>query len=495
MKSISLTFLIGLLVGLSGCTSETGKQDDMIETTSKPAFALEKHRPQFHFSPQEKWMNDPNGMVFYDGEYHLFYQYYPKNTVWGPMHWGHTVSTDLVHWEHLPIALAPDELGYIFSGSAVIDWNNTTGFQTGEHPPMIAIFTHHLAEGEKAGRDDYQVQSIAYSLDKGRSWTKYEGNPVIPNPGLKDFRDPKVFWHDASNAWVMIFAAGNRVRLYRSADLKSWELASEFGADQGSHAGVWECPDLFPLQDEDGKTHWVMIVSLGSGAPNGGSGTMYFIGDFDGHQFTNANPADKVMWIDYGADNYAGVSWADIPAEDGRRIFLGWMSNWAYALLVPTENWRSAMTVARSLHLEKVDEDLIVVSRPVKEMQKIYGPETSFSQIGVGDKWALEQTIPAAGARLRAKLSASDENTRWWIRLQNQKGQYVDIGADGSTASFFVDRQHAGDHAFSDKFANKVHTAPYAATASSQVELLIDVSSVEIFIDGGRLVMTELFFP
>ena len=308
-------------------------------TDSTSTYYTEEHRPQFHFTPEEKWMNDPNGMVYYDGEYHLFYQYYPEDIVWGPMHWGHAVSKDMVHWEHLPIALFPDSLGYIFSGSAVIDWNNTSGLgdpdSYPETPPMIAIFTHHNMAGEKAGKIDYQYQSIAYSNDKGRTWTMYSGNPVVPNPGIKDFRDPKVIWHEASQQWVMVFAAYDKVRIYISPNLKDWTFTSEFGIPGDER--LWECPDLFPMKvEETGETKWVLITSIQKDAPNGGTATGYFIGDFDGKTFTG--DYKKQYWLDYGTDNYALVTWSDIPEEDGRRLAIGWMSNWQYAQEVPTEN-------------------------------------------------------------------------------------------------------------------------------------------------------------
>ena len=252
---------------------QSGKSQQVMQ---EPSYH-EQHRPQMHFSPPGQWMNDPNGMVYFEGEYHLFYQHYPDSNVWGPMHWGHAVSTNLVNWENLPIALYPDELGYIFSGSAVIDWNNTSGFGKDNHPPMIAIFTHHNMDQEKAGGDRYQVQSIAYSLDKGRTWTKFADNPVISNPGIKDFRDPKVIWHEESARWIMVFAVKDRVHFYTSTNLKEWSFASEFGASDGNHGGVWECPDLFPLKTSEGETKWILLQSINPGGPNGGSATQYFV--------------------------------------------------------------------------------------------------------------------------------------------------------------------------------------------------------------------------
>ncbi len=362
-------FLLSLLIALpfffSSCT--TRKTDT--SGTGEIRYT-EQHRPQFHFSPDSMWMNDPNGMVFYEGEYHLFYQHNPEQNIWGPMHWGHAISTDLVHWEHLPIALYPDKLGTIFSGSAVIDWNNTSGLGNGHEPPMVAIFTHHNHKLEKEGSMQFQNQSIAYSLDKGRSWTKYPGNPVLENPGIRDFRDPKVSWYEEDEKWLMVFAAQDRILFYSSPDLIHWESESEFLMEKAPNEGVWECPDFFPLSSEK-EEKWVLIVSIGSGGPNGGSGTKYYVGEFDGHTFSCENPSDPTRWIDFGKDNYAGVTWSDIPERDGRRIFMGWMSNWQYANMVPTKRWRNAMTLPRELKLGQDENGYMVTSVPVVETERL----------------------------------------------------------------------------------------------------------------------------
>jgi fructan beta-fructosidase len=257
----------------------------------------EKHRPQYHFSPKNNWMNDPNGMVYHDGEFHLFYQHYPDSPVWGPMHWGHAVSTDLLHWRHLPIALFPDSLGYIFSGSAVVDNENKSGLGTGETSAIIAIFTYHNSKLQKKGINSYQSQGIAYSIDKGRTWIKHSKNPVLENPGINDFRDPKVFWHNFTEKWIMVLAVNDRVHLYSSPNLLDWDFESEFGDKAGTHDGVWECPDLFQLQvGESDEMSWCMLVSINQGGPNGGSATQYFTGKFDGHKFTP--DTTDVRWVD-----------------------------------------------------------------------------------------------------------------------------------------------------------------------------------------------------
>ncbi len=335
MPNRASIMLVSFLIMVTACVSDKNKkQHTEPEITKNTLSFKELYRPQFHFTPQEKWMNDPNGLVYHNGIYHLFYQYYPEDIVWGPMHWGHATSKDMMHWKHKNIALYPDDLGYIFSGSAIIDKNNSSGFGSVDNPPMIAIYTYHEPKGEKAGRTNFQTQGIAYSIDNGESWTKYKGNPVIENDGIKDFRDPKVFWHEASKKWILILVAGDHAKIYASGDLKSWNYLSDFGKNQGAHGGVWECPDLFKLKVEGtDEEKWVLLISINPGAPNGGSGTQYFIGDFDGEQFTSNQKEFK--WIDYGTDNYAGVTYNNTLNEE--RIFIGWMSNWNYATDTPTK--------------------------------------------------------------------------------------------------------------------------------------------------------------
>ncbi len=257
----------------------------------------EQYRPQVHFSPNANWINDPNGMVYYEGVYHLFFQYYPDSTIWGPMHWGHATSNDLVQWKEQPIALYPDSLGYIFSGSAVVDFENTSGFGKNGQIPLVAIFTHHDPIGEKEKRNDFQNQSIAFSLDSGYTWTKYTGNPVLKNPGIRDFRDPKVIWYEPGKKWIMTLATLDHITFYSSPDLKKWTEESEFGKEAGAHGGVWECPDLFPL-DHNGKKIWVLVVNLNPGGPNKGSATQYFLGDFNGSTFTPSEQGYKMarLW-------------------------------------------------------------------------------------------------------------------------------------------------------------------------------------------------------
>lgn len=467
----------------------------------------EMHRPRFHFTPPAHWMNDPNGLVFYAGEYHLFYQHYPQATVWGPMHWGHAVSKDLLHWEHLPIALYPDSLGYIFSGSAVVDWKNSSGFGIDSTPPLVAMFTYHDPMGEKAGRSDFQYQGIAYSVDKGRSWTKYAGNPVIPNSEkIRDFRDPKLVWDAESKQWVLVFAAFDHVKIWGSKDLKSWTHLSDFGRESGAHGGVWECPELFPIVvSGTGARKWVLLSSIGSGAPNGGSGTQYFVGDFDGTSFipdadfARATRNGNGVWLDYGRDNYAGVTWSDIPDTDGRRIFLGWMSNWEYAQVVPTESWRSAMTLPRVLELVETSAGLRLNMRLVEELRTIRQKARKLPARSIHGIVELGPGLNEHAGALELELAfrvPSGQPAVFGIELKNELGQVYRVGFNSQTGQFFSDRTRAGDHTFSPRFAAGVHQAPRVATQQQvAMHLVFDVSSMELFADGGSVCLTELFFP
>lgn len=483
-----LFIIIISLVFFAACNK---KEADMKSTAT-----TERHRPQFHFTPPAKWMNDPNGMVYYDGEYHLFYQHYPDSTVWGPMHWGHAVSKDMIGWEHLPIALYPDSLGYIFSGSAVADVNNTAGFKNGNEIPLVAIYTYHDMAGEKAGKLDHQTQGIAFSNDKGRTWTKYEGNPVVKNPGVKDFRDPKVMWHEASQHWIMTLAVGDHIAFYHSPDLKNWTQTGTFGKTFGAHGGVWECPDLFelPIENSD-SSKWILLVSINPGGPNGGSATQYFIGDFDGKTFVSENPASTALWIDYGTDNYAGVTWSNISKQDGRRLFLGWMSNWLYATTVPTEAWRSAMTVPRSLHLQQTPRGLRLLSKPVKELEILRDKKLDLAAQKIDNRSEIKDFQATTGEFLLEfdlnQTNASD----FGIEISNSKGEKVQIGYAVASQQFYIDRSQAGKQDFSDQFAKK-HFAPRVSDDKIvRVHVFLDVASVELFADNGSTVMTDIFFP
>jgi len=467
----------------------------------------EPHRPLFHFTPPAHWMNDPNGMVFFAGEWHLFYQYFPDSTVWGPMHWGHAVSRDLVHWEHLPIALFPDSLGLIFSGSVVVDWQNTSGFGQNGQPPLVAIFTQHDIAGERAGRTDFQYQSLAFSNDRGRTWTKYAGNPVIPNAQkIKDFRDPKVIWHDQSKQWILVLAAHDHAKIWTSPDLKSWTHQSDFGREYGTHAGVWECPDFFPMPVENSSEQkWVLLQSFNPGNPNGGSGTQYFVGDFDGKKFTldpefAKNCTDgRARFLDFGRDNYAGVTWSDVPKTDGRRIFLGWMSNWDYATVVPTQKWRSAMTLPRQLILKKTLAGFRIFQQPAAECEKLRNTSYVFENQEITGSLDLSRKLgflPTCSEMVLQFDIPIGQNPAFGVRLSNALGEQYVVGFDASKNQFFSDRTHAGKTTFSEKFATTQHfAARFSSDHTIEMHVIFDRASCELFADGGSIAMTELFFP
>lgn len=457
-----------------------------------PNTEQQNYRNAYHFSPQKNWMNDPNGMVYFKGEYHLFYQHHPFGTTWGPMHWGHAVSKDLVSWEELPIALAPDERGTIFSGSAVVDWNNSSGFFDQEQLGLVAIFTHHYdAPGVQ---QIIQYQSLAYSKDEGRTWTKYDGNPVLRHDSYVDFRDPKVFWHEPSSQWVMIVACGQTVCLYRSSNLKEWVFASEFGEGIGSHDGVWECPDLFPLTTEDNGIRWVMLVSIGDDpAYVEGSRTQYFIGDFDGTVFIpDERSKDDVRWLDYGRDNYAGVSWSGISAADGRRLFIGWMSNWKYANLTPTDGWRGAMTLVRELKLETLEGEVMVTQQPIREIEGYRNEVLSLHDIAVD-----ETAVRLAAVRLEncEILVRFDPASSLGLKVRTGLGQETLVGWDASLAEVYVDRSRSGQVDFHKDFPGK-HAAPLKTSGCMlELRIFVDRSSVELFADRGQAVITDLIYP
>lgn len=462
------------------------------------------YRPNFHFTPKANWMNDPNGMFYLNGKYHLYFQYYPDGNVWGPMHWGHAISKDMITWQEQPIAIYPDDLGLIFSGSSVVDTNNTSGFGKEGVVPIVAIYTYHNMKGEKAGDLDFQTQAIAYSLDEGMTWVKYENNPVISNPGIKDFRDPKVIWNAASSKWILTLAAADKVLFYSSTNLKEWKLESEFGKDLGQHNGMCECPDLFPIKIAGtDQTKWVLLVSINPAAPNGGSGTQYFVGDFDGSHFTVDSDfkvqlaEQNALWVDYGRDNYAGVTWSNIPEQDGRKLFIGWMSNWEYAREVPTEIWRSAMTIPRELRLQNFKNSYVLTSAPVSELLSYVSKTILKEKLVVNQKKTIisKDEIDLSRIGVQLELNNLTENTYTFL-FHNAIGDSLSFGLNNREKNYFLNRQKSGRVAFSDKFANTISIAKKTAPSSSlQVNVLVDKTSIEVFYNDGETVMTEIFFP
>jgi fructan beta-fructosidase len=448
----------------------------------------EKYRPEFHFSPKANWMNDPNGMVYHNGIYHLFFQYYPNDKIWGPMHWGHATSKDMVSWQEQPIALYPDSLGYIFSGSAVADVHNTSGFGKDGKFPLVAIFTHHNPVLEKQQTGKHEYQSLAYSLDDGKTWTKYSGNPVLQNPGISDFRDPKVSWFEPQKKWVMTLATKDRVTFYSSPNLKSWVRESDFGVDAGAHGGVWECPDLFPIQ-HNGKQVWVLIVNINPGGPNQGSAGQYFLGDFDGKTFKPYSKETK--WLDFGTDNYASVTFSNTGS---RVVMMGWMSNWQYANQVPTHPWRSACTIARQLGLKTVGKEIYLTSTPVKELDVLQS--TGFNEQSVKVQGQLDLTEKTKNNTGLFRLELETKNTAdFSIVLANNEGNELVVGYDKTANQYYIDRSKSGKIDFEKGFGQK-HTAPrLSKDPNMDLTLIADAASVELFADGGLTPMTDIFFP
>jgi sucrose-6-phosphate hydrolase SacC (GH32 family) len=613
----------------------------------------EPFRPQFHFTPEKNWMNDPNGMVFYEGEYHLFYQYNPFGDKWGHMSWGHAVSPDMIHWKHLPLALPEADNVMIFSGSAVVDWKNSSGFGKDGKPPLVAIYTGYRMT------DNLQFECIAYSNDKGRTWTKYSGNPVI-NINSKDFRDPKVQWHEATKRWIMTvsLSAEHKVRFYGSENLKEWKLLSEFGP-AGATGGVWECPDLFelPVQGTHEK-RWVLAVNMNPGSIAGGSGGQYFIGQFDGTRFvadkdsllqptpefapegkiiadfegetygdwkvtgdafgpgpakgkfSNQNPVDgykgsrlvnsyfrddgttgtltspefevtqpflnfligggaqketcmnllvngkivrtasgednerlawrswevrefsgrkaaleivdhvtggwghinvdqimladsparpaseAALWFDYGPDYYAAVSWSDIPKSDGRRLWLGWMSNWQYGQDVPTSPWRSAMSIPREVGLRKTAEGIRLVQKPAREMEKLRGQHFEFKggDLAEANARLTKNQIQGDQLEFTVEFEPQSSGVQGVKVLKGVKEETV-IGVDRERGRIFVDRTQSGNVNFHPKFSG-VYDAPLGARDGKiKLHVFVDACSVEVFVNDGERVFTELVYP
>ena len=420
----------------------------------------EKYRPVYHHTPAWGWMNDPNGMFYKDGVWHLYFQYNPYGSQWENMTWGHSTSTDLIHWTFQGAPLEADAWGTIFSGSAVVDHNNTSGFGKGA---VVAMYT-------SAGEN--QTQSIAYSNDNGQTFTKYDGNPVLTS-NTPDYRDPHVFWNEDIKRWNMIMAEGQHMDIYSSADLKEWKLESQFGAEYGNHGGVWECPDLMKMKVRGTDQYkWMLLCNINPGGPFGGSATQYFVGQFDGHKFTCESAPEVTKWMDYGKDHYATVTFDNAP--DGRRVAMAWMSNWQYANQVPTMQFRSANSVPRDLDLYEYQGQTYCGVTP--------SPELAAAR----PKKATKTLTEACEMVVTLKGNAT-------ITLANDKGEQVVMTYDEKSRTFAMDRTKSGQKEFSDDFA-ALTVAPVHGKMS-QLRLFIDRSSIEAFDADGKMAMTNLVFP
>ena len=454
----------------------------LVASSAVPEYQ-EPLRPRFHFTPARNFMNDPNGLVYYKGEYHLFYQHNPFGEVWGHMSWGHAVSRDMLHWEHLPVALREEKGVMIFSGSAVVDRDNSSGLcrpDGSDRSCLVAIYTGH--------GHDQQTQNLAYSNDRGRTWTKYAGNPVI-DLGLKAFRDPKVIWHEPTGRWIMVtvLADQHKVRFFGSRDLKRWDILSDFGPAAAT-GGVWECPDLFPLpvDGDPNNIRWVLDVDINPGGVAGGSGGQYFVGTFDGTKFVSENPPDRTLWVEHGKDFYATTSFADIPPTDGRRIWMAWISNWLYANEEPTMMWRGAQSVPRELALRRLPEGIRLVQAPIAELKTLRTTSTPTPISAPG---------PVPGS---ADIEIDLTRGEWreaGFRLTNAAGEAVVVGVNADPLELFVDRRNSRATPFHKEYPGR-HAGPVRwRTDTIALRVLFDRSVLEVFANDGESVITERVYP
>ena len=420
---------------------------------------VEKHRPLYHHTPQYGWMNDPNGMFYKDGVWHLCYQFNPYGSQWENLSWGHSTSTDLINWKAEPTALEPDALGMMFSGCCVVDKNNTAGFGK---DAIVALYTTAGAR---------QTQSLAYSTDGGKTFTKYADNPIITS-NVPDFRDPHVFWNEEAGFWNMILAAGQQMSIYSSKDLKEWKHESDFGAEYGNHGGVWECPDLMKMNVKGtNKDKWMLICNINPGGPFGGSATQYFIGQFDGHKFTCEDEPSETKWMDYGKDHYATITFDNAP--EGRHVGIAWMSNWQYANQAPTKQYRSANSIVRDFGLFEYKGETYCSVTPANEMLAARGARVS-------------QPTEACEIVVTVKGDAQ-------ITLSNAKGESVVMTYDDEEETFDMDRRRSGNISFSDAFPVATSSPTYGKVR--QLRIFVDRCSVEAFDGDGKMCMTNLVFP
>jgi len=447
----------------------------------------EKFRPQIHFSPPKNWTNDPNGLVYHNGEYHLFYQHNPLGNQPGHLSWGHAVSKDLLHWKNLPVAIPEDKTYVIYSGSAVVDKKNSSGFGKAGKIPIVAIYTGHADHSPKNPAERLENQQIAYSVDNGRTFTKYSGNPVL-DLDQKDFRDPKVFWHEPTQKWIMVVVLPfeHDIKFYSSPNLKEWTHLSDFGP-AGDIKDIWECSDLLeiPLKGNPDKKKWVLINSQQT--------TMqYFVGEFDGTKFTNENPADKIYRPDYGADNYAAITYNNLPSSH-LPVIVGWASNWSYCKLVPTSPWKGSMTLPRTMQLEKRDGEWIMLQQPVAAIEKLRYEPYQASNIRISGS----KTIPVKTQVAEIDLTIQPvDATDAGIRVMVGKGKSLVIGYYKDSGKLYIDRSNSGNTTFSPEFAKWLRTeVPITVKDKLRLRIFIDKTLVEIFVNDGETVITTQLFP
>lgn len=451
--------------------------------------ATSHFRPDYHFTSEKNWINDPNGLVYVDGVYHLFYQYNPHGSDWGNMSWGHATSTDLFTWVEHPVALLFEDDVQIYSGSIVVDHDNSSGFGIVGVPPLVAMYTSAHLDGK-------QTQSIAYSTNRGASWTKYEGNPVLDRDS-GDFRDPKIirFGTGSSARWIAVVAEAveKRVIFYESANLVDWTLAGSFSAPSNTE-GVWECPDLFQLEAEDtGESRWVLLISRNSRSADVGSLQEYFVGDFDGRSFTPEMSEDGdpfVGRVDWGHDFYAGVTFDNVP--DGRRILMAWMNNWNYARTTPTAPWRGSMTLPRELALRRDPSGYRLRSRPIDPRRASETPTCSIGPLEITPGRSQRVKLTGPGARLDLTVELGDADQIGLILLASDT-PLLRLNYSAICSALTLDRE-LGSPFFSSQ-TTSVATAPLSQDGTLDLSIFLDASSIEVFAHDGQTTITELLFP
>lgn len=470
------------------CSPERVQETNQADTTT--ITYKEKYRPQFHFTPAENWMNDPNGLVFYQGEYHLFYQYNPYGNTWGHMSWGHAVSNDLLHWKHLPVAIEEyvDQSGdstMIFSGSAVVDLNNTSGFFGKDSTGLVAVYTSHVYRGLNQLK---QHQSLAYSKDQGRTFKRYENNPVL-DINRKDFRDPKVFWYEPEKKWVMAAVIPDQFKthFYESKDLKKWNFLSEFGP-LGDTAKIWECPDLLqlPVINEAQKKKWVLLIS--NSHPQGPAfvGMQYFVGEFDGKIFKAENPNQYPLYLDYGKDFYAAITYNNIPESDGRKILIGWANNWAYGQAIPTNPWRSAMTLPREISLQATPAGYRIIQKPIQEVDTLRDKKIEdLSTIDLSKNGAIEIEYEFIGG----------DAQQFGLKIFKGTKEETLIAYDRAKKEVIFQRNQSGKIDFHPDFPGEERAPAELIGGKLKLRVFIDHSIVEVFINDGESVITNQVFP
>jgi fructan beta-fructosidase len=447
----------------------------------------ETYRPQFHFSPKVNWTNDPCGLVFFGGKYHMFFQYNPFGDLWGHMSWGHAETADLTKWTELPVAIPEGPDAMIFTGSSVVDTNNSSGLCQPGTQCIVSIYTGHTKQK--------QTQNLAYSQD-GRTWKKYSGNPVL-DLEMTDFRDPKVFWHAASKQWIMVavLAKEKKARLFASPNLKNWKQLSDFGP-AGAVGGVWECPDLFelPIEGDSTQKRWVLKIGLNPGHVAGGSGEQYFVGQFDGTRFQNEGSSKEPVWLDYGRDCYCALTWNNEP--DQKKHMIAWMNNWDYARDAPTNPWRGAMTLPRSLALRRSPEGIRLAQSPAAQVQALRAEAFTYQGKDVAD---VNRKIAAWPHRsqtfemLATVKPGSAQRIAW--KILEGGGDYTLVGYDVNVKQLFVDRTKSGNTAFNAKFPSRTVAPLHIGTEPLELHIFVDRSSVEVFSGHGETVLTNLVFP